>query len=366
MLQTPLLSALALAICCSAFAFQPAPSRNLFVATNLSSTTGAISVVDTAPPWAATPLAATASPDSIVHVFNGQLYVLGRHDRTVQVRALPGLGLIQQFSIPQVIAPRDLAMVGPTMALISDHDSAHVWWLDTATGVVSVGQDLSAYADADRLPDVSMMEVVGMRVYLQMQRYDRNAYTEHGAMLAVLAPGFNPNPPVILESVIELKGLRPEYRMQLSKGGDRLWVSCAGVDNDWGGWVPTGIEEVDLNAGRTMGFVLTEFQCGADLGPYVMVDDDKGFAIAHTSIVASTHLRVFRRGMGQLAELHVSINGRVDTIAFDDARRQVFYPVPDGGGIAGGVLVFDADTDVQLSPAPIGVGGNPFDMIVGP
>lgn len=363
---TPLLSALALAICCSAFAIQPAPSRQLFVATNVTSTTGAISLVDTAPPWAATPLAAPASTDSIVHTFNGQLYVLGRTDRTVEVRALPGLGLLQQFSIPQVVAPRDLVMVGPTMALISDHDSRHLWWLDTTTGVVTAGQNLGAYADADHLPDVSMMEVVGMRVYVQMQRYDRNNYTEHGAMLAVLAPGFNPNPPVILESVIDLKGLRPEYRMQTSKGGDRLWVSCAGVDGDWGGYEPTGIEEVDLVAGQTMGFVLTEFQCGADLGPFVMVDDDKGFAIAHTSIVASTHLRVFHRAVGQLAELHVSINGRVDTIAFDDKRREIFYPVPDGGGIAGGVLVFDADTNAQLSPSPIGVGGNPFNMIVGP
>ncbi len=364
MLRTKLLSALALAICCSAFA-SFAPTRQLIVATNLGGSTGALSLVDTAPPWPATPLAAPASQDSIVRVFNGQLYVLGRNDRTVEIRALPGLALIQQYSIPQVLAPRDLALVGPTMVLISDHDSANLWWLDTTTGVVTAGQDLSAYADKDRLPDVSMMEVVGMRVYVQMQRYNRNNYTEHGAMLAVLAPGFNPDPPVILESVIELKGLRPDYRMQLNRAGDRLWVSAAGVDNDWG-FAPTGIEEVDLNAGQTLGFLLTEDQCGADLGPFVMVDDDKGFAIAHTSIVASTHLRVFRRGMGQLAELHVSINGRVDTIAFDDARRQVFYPIPDGWGLPGGVLVFDADTDVQLSPATIGVGGNPFDMVVGP
>jgi len=364
MLRTPLLSALALTICCSAFAFR-APSRQLIVATNLSNSTGALSLVDTAQPWAATPLAATASQDSIVRVFDGHLYVLGRHDRKVEVRALPGLGLIQQFSIPEVLAPRDLALVGPTMVLISDHDSANLWWLDTTTGVVSAGQDLSAYADDDRLPDVSMMEVVGMRVYVQMQRYDRNHYTEHGAMLAVLAPGFNPNPPVILESVIELRGRRPDYRMQVNKAGDRLWISAAGIDNDWGGYDPTGIEEVDLNAGQTLGFLLTESQCGADLGPFVMVDDDKGFAIAHTSIVASTHLRVFQRNVGQLAELHVSINGRVDTIAFDEARRQVFYPIPDGWSLPGGVLVFDADTDQQLSPMTIGIGGNPFDMVVG-
>lgn len=363
MRNTLLLSAMTLAFLGQTAAAQIHPSHQVIIATNQGSNAGVLSVVETASPWPAIPGAARASHDSIVRVFNGQLYVLGRDTRTVSVHALPSLKLLQKFRIPCVAAPRDLAMVGSRMVLISDHDSAHLWWLDTKTGVCSIGQDLSAYADPDHLPDVAMMEVVGQRVYVQMQRYDRNAYVEYGAKLAVLAPGFNPNPPVILESVIDLQGLRPDYRMQLNAAGSKLWISTPGVDNDWGGFAPTGIEEVDLNTGQSLGFVITELQFGADLGPFVMIDDNKGFAIAHTSIVASTHLRVFDRMVGQIAELYVSINGRLDTIAYDRVRRQIICPVPQGGTPSGGVLFFDADNNQQLS-SPIAVGGDPFDLIV--
>jgi hypothetical protein len=359
----PLVAAVALALCGQAALAQLPPSQQVIVATNVNSNAGALSVVETAAPWPANPGAARASHDSVVRVFNGLLYVLGRDDRTVTVRSLPKLKPLHRFSIAQIAAPRDLVMVTPTMALISDHDSARLWWLDTSNGTVSPGQDLSPYADGDGLPDVSRMELVGYRVYVQMQRYDRNTFTEHGAKLAVLAPGFSPVPPVILENVIDLQGLRPDYRMQVNAAGNRLWISTPGVDNDWGGFAPTGIEEVDLNTGQSLGFVITEFQFGADLGPFVMIDDNKGFAIAHTSIVASTHLRVFNRLVGQIAELHVSINGRLDAIAFDSARRQIVYPVPQAGLPSGGVLFFDADTHAQLSGLRP-VGGDPFDIVL--
>jgi hypothetical protein len=361
--ETPPLIAVALLVFGQAAMAQIHPSHQVIIANNVDSIRGALSVVETATPWPVTPDAARASHDSIVRIFDGLLYVLGRDDHTVSVRSLPELKLLQSFSIAHIAAPRDLVMVTPTMALISDHDSAHLWWLDTSNGILSVGQDLSPYADGDHFPDVAMMELVGGRVYVQMQRYDRNTFTEYGAKLAVLAPGFSPVPPVILENVIDLQGLRPDYRMQANAFGNKLWISTPGINDDWGGFAPTGIEEVDLNTGQSLGFVITEFQFGADLGPFVMIDDNKGFAIAHTSIVASTHLRVFDRTVGQIAELHVSINGRLDTIAFDTARRQIIYPVPQDGMNSGGVLFFDADNNVQLSNLRP-TGGDPFDIVV--
>lgn len=338
------------------------PSHQVIVATDQGANNGVLTVVETASPWPVTPAAASSSPDSIVHCFQGQLYVLGRRKGIVQVRALPNLKLLAEFSLPKVRAPRDLVMVGSRMALISDHDSVHLWWLDTWTGDVKAGPDLGAYADSDGLPDVECMTLVGSHVYVQMQRYDRDGYLEHGAKLAVLGPAFHPLEPAVLEGVIDLQGFRPQYRMQANAAGNRLWVSAPGVNDDWD-FGNRGIEEIDLTTGTSIGFVMTENQFSADMGPFVMLDDDKGFAIVHTSIVASTHLRVFHRAVGQIAELHVSITGRLDTIALDRVRRQVFYPIPQGGSPSGGLLVFDADNNTQLSGL-LGVGGEPVDMIV--
>jgi hypothetical protein len=358
----PLLSVLTMTLCASSVVARSQPSGQIIIAANQGNGAGVISAVDTAPPWPANPSAAKSSEDAIVRAFNGKLYVLGRQARTVRVLALPSLTPIARFSIPQVSAPHDIVMVDDRMALISDYDSTHLWWLDTQTGVVSVGQDLSFYADPDGLPDVAMMEVVGFQVYVQLQRYDRNNYVDYGAKLAVLAPGFSPVPPVILAYDIDLLGVRPDYRMQVSDDGTRLFVCAPGLDNDWGGWVATGIEEVNLNTWQSLGFVVTEFQFGADLGGFVMIDDDLGFAIAHTSIFASTHLRAFDRNVGQLSEL-ITTPGRLESIAFDPVYRQIVYPVVGSAFNPGGVILFDADTHAQLTGV-IGVDGDPFDMIV--
>ena len=339
------------------------PAQQLIVAANTGSSTGVLSTVATPPPWAVAPAVAPSGADTVVRAFGNRLLVLGRQNRTVELRLLPSLALARTYAIPQVSAPRDIVQVGSRMALITDHDAAHLWWLDLKTGALTVGQDLSAYADRDGSPDAMMMEVDGDRVYVQLQRYDRNNFVEHGAVLAILAPGFNPDPPVILLDTIALQGLRPDYRMQRNAAGNRLWISTPGVNDDWGGFAPTGIEEVDLNTSTSLGFMMTELQFGADLGPFVMVSDTKGFAVAHTSIVASTHLRVFDRYIGPPVELYVAISGRLDTIAFDAVRRQVFFPVPGVGVGSGSVLVFDADLNTQLSGL-LAVGGNPFDMVV--
>ena len=75
--------------------------------------------------------------------------------------------------------------------------------------------------------------------------------------------------------------------------------------------------------------------------------------------------------MGEFAKIlrtSLTIDGSLNTIAWDPPTRQVFYPVPGGaasslGGVGGSVLVFHADTHAQLSPL-LDVGGAPHDMLV--
>lgn len=361
MQKTALVSVLLLAASWLPASAQLQPSHQVIVAVNRGPNDGALAQIASAPPWRSS-VVDKLSRDSIVHEFNGRLYVLGIRDRVVEVRALPTLKLLQRFAIAAVGAPRDLVMAGSRMALISDHDRTHLWWLDTWTGEVTPGPNLSAYADHDGYPDVARMALVGQHVYVQMQRYDRNdGYTEYGAKLAVLGPAFNPMQPLVVEDVLALQGVRPDHRMQANSTQTKLWLSAPGVDNDWGN-LNRGVEEIDLLARVSLGFVVTEFQFGGDLGGFVMLDDDKGFAIVHTSIVASTHLRVFERSMGQLAEIHMSF-GRLEALDLDHVRRQVFYPEPVSGFSPGGVIVFDADSHARLSRL-IDVGGDPVDIFV--
>ncbi len=336
-------------------------SSHLVVSVNHGAFDGALSLLDSAPPWSASPDAGAVGPDAVVHVFHGELYVLSRRDRVLEIFDPRSLKVLDTLDLGAVSAPRDVVIVRPGLGLISDNDSTHLWWIDTSKGDIWPGPDLSAHADPDGLPDIERMLLAGAHVYVQMQRFDRNDhFTEYGAKLAVLGPAANPSEPLALEDVIDLQGIRPNYRMQVSAAGDRLWVSAPGVDNDWG-YCDCGLEEVDLVHRVSLGLLLAEDDISADLSAFVMVDRDKGFAIVHTSIVASTHLRVFDRG-GGANEIHMAF-GRLETIAFDPLYRQIFFPEPDSGAFRGGVRIFDSDGDFELS-GRIELGGAPFDMVV--
>lgn len=350
----------------------PVPAQSVaprvLVAVNHDGSEGSIAEVGLSAPWPVTQEAIKAGPNTIVRQFGNRLFTIDRARRSIDEFAAADLRHIATYHAGATVLPMDLVLLNSRTAMVSDYDGTHALWLDTLTGQFREGPDLGAYADGDTVPDMAMMERVGNRVYLQLQRYDRIRDIDCGALLAVFERvSINPasREPFRLAGVIALAGRRPTFKMQASVDGVRLWLSAPGGVNDGGD--DTGIEEVDLVAGRSTGFVIREGDgFGGDVGPFAMVSDDKGFAVVHTSIGASTHLRVFDRNR-QIAELHSSLLDWVDCLAFDDVTRQVFYPVPEGGGSssrrAGSILVFDADRDHQLSQL-LPVGGEPHDITV--
>jgi len=81
----------------------------------------------------------------------------------------------------------------------------------------------------------------------------------------------------------------------------------------------------------------------------------------HTDIVASSHLSSFSRADGTLNnEAFTGLFYYLDTIAYDAATQQVFFPDPSGGGIR----VFDALTDAQLTTVAVPTGLAPVDLVV--
>ncbi|MGE3173877.1 MAG: YncE family protein [Planctomycetota bacterium] len=335
-----------------------APAR-VIVSVNTSETSGSLALVDVAPPWNTTIGVAETGARTVVRSYFGRVYAVDPAG-CITVFDAATMAELQKFATPDGTTPIDIVVPHRDRAVVTDRSGTALLVLDLQRGVFTTGPDLRALADDDGNPDMARMLQVGNRIYVQVQRTDREGVSQ-GSLLAVL--GVYPNPAsrqvVWFDSVIQLNGRRPDHAMQADANGSRLWVSAPGVRRDDDSGV-TGIEEIDLTTGTSLGFVFSELVLTADLGGFVMVDDDRGFAIGHTTFFASTHLHVFHRRYGHGGELHAG-GGSMESLAFDATTRQVFYPRLDIGD--GCVQVWDADTAQPLSGL-LPVGGVPFDLLV--
>jgi hypothetical protein len=122
-----------------------------------------------------------------------------------------------------------------------------------------------------------------------------------------------------------------------------------------------GIEEIDLDGLRSMGFVTSEAIVGPDITAFILVSEEKGYLLAHTDFALSSHLTAFSRIDGStMGEIFVTFS-LVENLAFDSTTNQLFFP---DNGEAPGIRIFDATSDEMLTDAPIPTGLPPSDVVV--
>lgn len=343
-------------------------SAKRLIATVTDGASGSISTVDISPPYTPAFGINSTGPSSILRQFGNRIYLVDRASHKIDLLHPQSLQTIRSFDLGDPTLPMDVLELDRNSVLFSDYNSSDLKILDLRTGEIRQGLSLSGFSDQDGLPEAVMMEKVGSRIYVQLQRIDQNTNTDHGAMIAVVGLLTNDltSPGLRLVSSIRLAGKRPQFKMQVNKEKNILYVACPGVRLDH--FSNTGIEEVDLTLNMSLGFFITEEQLGGDMGPFAITAEDEGFCVFHTSIVASTHLARIRRGQS-LGELHSTIDGWADVIAYDQGSQQIFYGEPSiaQNGLIndknGHMIVYDAQTGTQLSGL-IGIGGMPYDFLI--
>jgi len=333
---------------------------HVFVATSdPPKSTGSCAAFDIEAPWdAAVGLEATA-PDTIARHFFGLHYVVHRRSGEIQVIDPQSFDTVLTFSVGADSNPHDIVVVATDSAYVSRHASALLYEVDPRTGDLLDAVDLSALADADGIPEMSMMALDGHNLLIQLQRLDASGLPVAPSYLGVVDVRDNQlvdvDPDEAGVQGIRLTGLVPGYKMQIE--GRRLYVSEPGLNFDSAG----GIDEIDLDTLTALGFITTEAQVPLDISGFVLTSPTKGFVLTHTDIALSSHLQPFSRidGSGLGPELLVTF-ARVDSVAHDFATNQLFFPDPN----VKGVHVFDATTHAQLSRPPVDVGSSPVDLLI--
>ncbi|MBI2506185.1 MAG: T9SS type A sorting domain-containing protein, partial [Candidatus Latescibacteria bacterium] len=300
----------------------------------------------------------------VVRYHHGRLYVINRLGQD-NVLVLDPDNLrtpLLQFSTGNGTNPQDIEIVALNKAYISRYDSAELLVVDPQTGTERGTVDLSAFADADGLPEMSAMAQVGTRVYVACQRLDRNGgFAPVGdSYLAVIDSG--------TDALVDMdRGADGVQGIRLAAAnpysvvavGRRIIVSELAGFGDLEG----GIEVIDEETGISRGLVITEAQLGGDVTTLDMVDQEKGYAIVSdanfANFVKPVDLKLFIVG----AALEGHSHGFTPDLAIDGNR----LIVADRGAFdnpgAAGLLIYDAATGV-LSAGPISTGLPPSSIAV--
>lgn len=345
-------------------ALQGCPAQtHAFVATS-SFAEGSFAVVDLTPPRPVTP----SSPqrriyrDAVVRTFDGLVYVLNRlfADNLQVLDPADGFRTRSQCSTGNGSNPHDIAFVSRRKAYISLFEEAALLIVDPSVGGACDGFvrgriDLAALADADGIPDMDQMAVVGDRLYVALQRLDINSILRlpagNGAVAVIDITTDR------LLGGIELSGANPFAATKgLTVREGALWIAQAGEFGVFDG----GIERVDLTDGRAGGFVVSEADLGGDVTDFVLVSDRLAYAIVNRPGFSNALVSFDPIERRVLATHHESPGYNLFDIELND-RGELF--LADRARRGAGLRVFGATDGAVLTERVIDLALPPFEIV---
>lgn len=301
--------------------------------------------------------------DGAVRAAGEQVYILGRFgcDYVQVLDPTQGMITIQQFSTGNGTNPQDIEVCTPTKAYVSLYERDYLLIVNPQTGQILGQVDLSAFADADGLPEAAEMVRVGDRVYVALQRLDRPGgfVASNPSMLAVVdcnsdqVIDVEPGTPGV--QAIVLSGRNPFGELVFDVVRQKLVVTETGNF----GVLDGGIEFVDVNTFQPEGFFVSEQVLGGDLNTARLWVDCNGYAII-TDPSFNTRLVRFDRCNGTLAGPCALGNG----FAFADLEITASGKMllADRDLQAPGVRVYRAPDCSLETSTPLGFGLPPQDI----
>ena len=225
--------------------------------------------------------------DAVARFYNGLFYVVNRAGAD-NIQALDpnnNYNTVIQFSVGNGSNPHDIAFASPTKAYVTRYDDTAMWIVNPQTGAMTGTIDFSSLADAqDGLPEMDQMAVFENKVFVSVQRLNRNNFysptgTSYLAVIDIntdtfvdtdaVTPGVQP---------ITLTTPNPFSEIQFDPYTARLYLSSVGFFGLNDGGVVT-IDPVGLVAEP---IAFGEAAAGGDIVDVEIVDHETAYAIVST------------------------------------------------------------------------------------
>jgi len=311
-------------------------------------------------------VAATHS-DAVARFFGGVIYIVNRFggDNIQILDPANGFGVVRQFSVGNGSDPHDIVVVSESKAYVTRYNSTEIWIVDPSTGTKSGSIDLSGLSDADGIPEMDRMVRVGDRVFVTVQRVDRNTPLwdpvgeSYVAVIDVTTDDVvDVDGATAGTQPITLIGYNPFSAIDIDPVSGRL---CVAVVGDWG-TVDGGVEMINPTTLRSEGYVIDEPTIGGDITDVVMVSADAAFVI-YTDASFNNVLQGFSPLTGQKTGFSYAPGGFVLQDIALAPNGELF--LTDRSPTKPGIRIYDIATATWLTTDPVDVGLPPFAITFG-
>ncbi|MBM3317835.1 MAG: hypothetical protein FJY75_08265 [Candidatus Eisenbacteria bacterium] len=334
----------------------------LFIATSeYQPTAGAFSLMDVQPPWSHADNYGILSGDAIPYGYRGFVYLLDRAQGRIQVLdPRQDFALLRQFSVGAASNPHDICFLSEERAFVTRYDSTELWEIDPSTGAHTGTIDLAIFADADGLPEMNALAVHGNRLFVTLQRLDR----DYGwvpvppSLLAVVDLDTNtlldmdPDTPGV--QGLPLAGTNPNSGIVVDPRTGHFLIGQAGSYYALDG----GVERFDPAAGQSLGLVIDEGALGGNIDHWSTADGLTGYAIVLGASWQTAIVEFDLVASTVTGPLIASPVWAFSHFLIDPPRNQMF--VCDRTYANPGVRVCDLVGRVELTTTPIRVGLYPY------
>ena len=307
---------------------------------------------------------ASLHSDALVRSFGGYIYVLNRQgaDNIQVIDPLDGFRTRRQFSTGNGSDPEDIVFQHTGRAFVTRYNEDQMWIVNPNSGQRTGQIDFSWLADADLVPEMAHMVKVGNRVFVAVQRLDRNtpffdpsgisyvavfdALTEQFIDAELATPG---------KQAIKLTGTNPFGELVYNSFSGQVWVPEVGFFGVKDG----GIELINPGSLVKSGIVISENTLGGDVTDVVALDANRGAAI-----VSDANFNTLLVGFDLTTPTTIDTIYAPGSFALQDAERsrdgRIF--VSDRSLALPGIRVFRGSDHTQITTNPIDVGLPPSDI----
>lgn len=340
----------------------------VFVITSDYEVSGQASTVGVLPPWTVDDGVASVHSDAVAREHGGLIYVVNRlfQDNIQVLDPAQGFETVRQFSVGPGSNPQDIVFASPTRAYVSRYEETMLLEVDPTTGELTDAIDLSAFADADGIPEMGQMAIRDGRLFVAIQRLDRDYFWLPTApsYLAVIDTDTNQlidaDPATPGVQGITLAKTNPSTEILEDRGAGVLYVGEAGK---WG-VLDGAIEAIDPATLGSLGLVTTEAQLGGEINDFTLGLDGRAHAVVSVSSPSWEAFAIaFDWESGAKIEDVWRPGGfNVTDVEVHPGARELF--LSDRTYESPGVRVFDAIDGSQLTVSPLDVGLPPHDLLV--
>ena len=310
--------------------------------------------------------------DAVALEHDGLVYVINRlgGDSIQALDPQQGFKSLWECSVGNGSNPHDLIFAAPDKAYVTLYESRQLLIVDPSVGASCAGFvrgsiDLGVLADADGIPEMDSGAILDGRLFVTLERLDRNAFfapSDYSAIAVIDVASdtlLDADPSTAALDGIRLAGTNP------FTGGQGLMTDADGfiVVGDVGSFGVIGdggIERVDPQTLQSAGYLISEDELGGNLTDFVLVGPHEGYGIVTDLAFHNLLVRFDPTERRVLAVLLSSDEYLVD-LALEPTRGELY--LTDRTLKRPGIRIFRTGDGVELTTAPIDTGLPPFEVV---